>query len=87
MDDQDEEFEAAPEKKADDIANAGREHRQGQAVETMDEDHEDDPTDVFETEGDVVLEHTVQRPPETYFHTLLEQEGERGWSWVGWAGS
>lgn len=29
-----------------------------------------------ETEGDVIMECLIQRPPETYFHTLLESESK-----------
>ncbi|KAK7081093.1 AAA ATPase midasin [Halocaridina rubra] len=31
---------------------------------------------LMDTEGNVVLEATVQRPPETFFHTLLHQDDE-----------
>ncbi|KAF2362034.1 ATPase dynein-related AAA domain [Trinorchestia longiramus] len=51
----------------------GKEHRQGQEADGENEDGQRD-EERMETEGEFVIEHTVQRPPETYFHTLLEQE-------------
>jgi hypothetical protein len=51
----------------------GKEHKQGQETERGEGEKLEE--EKMETEGEFVLEHTVQRPPETYFHTLLEQEG------------
>ncbi|KAK3879278.1 hypothetical protein Pcinc_016138 [Petrolisthes cinctipes] len=39
-------------------------------------DPEAEGENLVETEGEVVMEYLVQRPPETYFHTLLLSDGE-----------
>ena len=69
MDEKQEEDVKVPEVGPEKREGPGKEHQQAVGAEEKGQLE-----DVLETEGELVLEHTVERPPDVYFHTLLEEE-------------
>ena len=77
VDDKKPENEEAPTVEAEDILNGPKQekskHKMGQqSGEPKEEDEVEDME--IETEGEFIAEQTVERAPESYFHTLIEED-------------